>query len=365
MKKVKNIAVLLPISFLFLAPCALSSNDVQAGIFDSYLKRAEQGDREAQFIIGQRYEKGIGTERDLAKANEWYTKAAENGHALAKWKIDFQKEAEQSAAAEAAAAKAAEEARQKDQFAGSELGRPKAGPKGEVQGWTSQKEKEAAAAAKPRVEPPVRAKKEPVAVPPKPVKAAEAPKPAPAATVAAMPAPAPAPSAARPVAAPAAAAPVTATAAPAPTPTPAPAPAAEPAINAMDIVLSGQWQRDRLATELLPSSVANCLSANEAEIVCFSNELKRSIGGATYTYTVKSTLRNFARDGSFQLNYLYYVSDIKPGAATGGDDVKLAPDLEPRLGWQEPGHTAACKTGNDRTISCLTDRKLALHFSRL
>ncbi len=306
--KAKHAALLLPISLLFAGSPTLAVSDGQTGIFDSYLARAENGDRDAQFIIGQRYERGIGVEKDIEKSNMWYAKAAAGGHALAQWKIDSQKEVEQKAVADAkaekdkaTAAKAAEEARAKEAQAAKERAAKK-------------KEAAAVAAAKPA-----------------------SATPAPAAKVAA---------ASEAV-------------------TPAPAPAPEPAINAMEVVMAGHWQRDRLSAELLPSGVASCIPVSAAEVVCFSNEVKRNIGGMQYTYTVKSELSRFGKDGSFMIHYRYNVSDMSKGAILNQDDGKTAPGLEPKMGWQEPGHTAACKVGRDSAISCVTDRKVALNFSRL
>ena len=45
------------------------------------MKRAERGEAEAQFNLGQMYRKGEGVPMDAAKAVEWFQKAAEQGNA--------------------------------------------------------------------------------------------------------------------------------------------------------------------------------------------------------------------------------------------------------------------------------------------
>ena len=45
-------------------------------------KAAEQGDAEAQFALGQMYEKGVDGGGDDAEAAHWYFMAAEQGHAV-------------------------------------------------------------------------------------------------------------------------------------------------------------------------------------------------------------------------------------------------------------------------------------------
>lgn len=44
---------------------------------------AEAGDSEAECLIGNMYQLGLGVESDILKAGEWYRKAAEKGHAVA------------------------------------------------------------------------------------------------------------------------------------------------------------------------------------------------------------------------------------------------------------------------------------------
>jgi TPR repeat protein len=47
------------------------------------MKRAEQGNTQAQFNLGSMYHKGEGVPKDAAKAVEWYQKPAEQGNAVA------------------------------------------------------------------------------------------------------------------------------------------------------------------------------------------------------------------------------------------------------------------------------------------
>ncbi len=83
-----------------------------------------------------------------------------------------------------------------------------------------------------------------------------------------------------------------------------PKPAAGRPVDALGVVLGGQWLHDRQAAEYLPSAKAGCLQASDAEVVCFSQELSRVVNNATFTYTVKASLSNFTKDGRFNLTYL-------------------------------------------------------------
>ena len=52
-----------------------------------YLKAAEQGDAEAQYSLGFRYEHGWNVFEDDREAVMWYSKAAEQGHARAQYRL--------------------------------------------------------------------------------------------------------------------------------------------------------------------------------------------------------------------------------------------------------------------------------------
>ena len=51
------------------------------------LKLAEEGDENAQFLLGRMYEQGTGVKRDEVEAVKWYRKAAARGHRLAEKEI--------------------------------------------------------------------------------------------------------------------------------------------------------------------------------------------------------------------------------------------------------------------------------------
>jgi TPR repeat protein len=51
------------------------------------LQAAESGNPFCQFMLGQRYEKGIGAENDYVKAASWYQKASDQGLAAAQWSL--------------------------------------------------------------------------------------------------------------------------------------------------------------------------------------------------------------------------------------------------------------------------------------
>ena len=70
-----------------LTPAPIVENELAAQdpkqAFEHHLATAEKGDAEAQFQLGQCYEKGKGVELDARKAYDWYRKSAEQEHAKA------------------------------------------------------------------------------------------------------------------------------------------------------------------------------------------------------------------------------------------------------------------------------------------
>ena len=81
----KNVRVFLAaIMALFL--CAPVFADEK---FKDTLKKAEQGDAEAQFSLGGMYSGGRGVPEDDVEAVKWYRKAAEQGEVLAQFQLGF------------------------------------------------------------------------------------------------------------------------------------------------------------------------------------------------------------------------------------------------------------------------------------
>lgn len=69
---------------LFLAGISVAS---AGGLFDFQMKLAKKGNPEAEFKIGEMYETGFGTKKDMELAKEWTAKAAAQGHEMAKFKL--------------------------------------------------------------------------------------------------------------------------------------------------------------------------------------------------------------------------------------------------------------------------------------
>jgi hypothetical protein len=141
--------------------------------------------------------------------------------------------------------------------------------------------------------------------------------------------------------------------------------ASEAPVNAIDVVLGNLWQANKTSAEILPSPNTSCLRTAAAEVTCFTGESQQTVGANKLSYTVKSVLNRFAKDGSFLVHYVYNVTDVdKAGANAAAGRLSLS-DIKPNVGWQEPGYTANCRAGNDRSIQCVTDRKAVVQFVKM
>ena len=72
--------------FLFTILLFVTSN-VFSSEFEDTLKLAQQGDAEAQYLLGYMYDEGSGTKENNAEAVKWYLKAANSGVAGAQYNL--------------------------------------------------------------------------------------------------------------------------------------------------------------------------------------------------------------------------------------------------------------------------------------
>ena len=311
-----RVAIALLCALFMLPAYAQPRHGVQVRIFQYFLAKAQSGDPNAEFIVGNLYDTGKGVQQDSKEAKKWYEKAAAQGNQAAKDKLDGGKHAAEQAAK--ARQLAAEQAAQKRADAA------RARMKAEVAARTRM-QAEMATRARMQAERATRAR-----------------------LAAERAAQAHAEAAARRLAA--------AKAAQA---------RAERSVDALPIVLGNNWYHGQNTAQFLPSASTSCLQVGSSEIVCFSKRLRRDVGGSELTYTVKSTLSDFNHKGDFTANYLYDVLDISSAGSDAPSDPSAA-DLAPaaKLGWQQPGQTLHCRTSNAQAVICTTRNDQMLEFTK-
>jgi len=75
--------LLLLITLAFLLPAMVHAD----GLFDFQMKLANKGNAEAEYKVGEMYETGFGVKKDMDEATSWITKAANQGHETAGFKL--------------------------------------------------------------------------------------------------------------------------------------------------------------------------------------------------------------------------------------------------------------------------------------
>ncbi len=253
-----------------------------------YKKAASNNHNGAQYRLGQLYEKGIGVGKNMAMAKKWYRLAADNGSRLAKKRL------RQMSSVSTAAHKASLQ-KQQEQAA-----RAHAEEQARKQQQLKQQQRKQALAKKEREEK-ARADKARAAK----ARQAAASKPKAAAKAVYIP-------------------------------------------GLINIVMKNSWKLNNRPAGLLPSSVNSCLKAGE-EIVCFSKEQHRVVAGKQLTFTSKTRIGNFNRKG-FTVRYLYNVQDM-----TGASSRGLSRDpfgLRPQQGWQEPEQSMQCQALSRSKLRC-------------
>ena len=113
-------AVLLPFTLIGTAAAGQVSQ-AQTKLFQVQLQLARSGDPNGEYYVGEMYQDGLGTPRDLHKAHQWYERAAHKGNPEAQLRLEnwntilqtiaTEKQAKAAAAREAVQTQAAARAR--------------------------------------------------------------------------------------------------------------------------------------------------------------------------------------------------------------------------------------------------------------
>jgi len=118
----------------------------------------------------------------------------------------------------------------------------------------------------------------------------------------------------------------------------------------MQFLLKNKWHSKAIASEVLPSSLNNCLRSSETELVCFSREQQAVIGNSRVTFTTKSIINNFKYNGDFTVSYYFDVLNVHDALVSGSESDPLG--LRVEKGWQEPQQSMKCNISNARKLKC-------------
>lgn len=135
-----------------------------------------------------------------------------------------------------------------------------------------------------------------------------------------------------------------------------------PEFSIEDLMIAA-WSRENAPVAYLPSAINNCRT-EENGIVCYSDSQSRVSGNNTIKFKTKSIMKNFSKDGSFNVSYRNLVIDSTPAASTeirnndvevGSVDDSEASAYKVKTGWGKE-HTLECQLKDTGTMSCLKDK---------
>jgi TPR repeat protein len=135
---------------------------------------------------------------------------------------------------------------------------------------------------------------------------------------------------------------------------------------ALEDLMVAAWNRDSKPVPYLPSTINNCRT-EESNIVCYSDNQTRESGNNRISFKTKSIMRNFSKDGTFNVTYRNLVIDSTTTADTkvsedddevGDDDDNASSAYQVKTGWGKE-HTLKCQLKDSGTVSCLKNKTYA------
>ena len=118
---------------------------------------------------------------------------------------------------------------------------------------------------------------------------------------------------------------------------------------AIKIIASGQWFKRKKAVGYLPSNIANCASNSYSTLHCISTSQERSTGSEIIAYNTESNI-TIKNKSSFTISYTNNVLEVTPLSVENGDGEVVE---------QTPSRIKKGQKGKKRTLKCeIKDKKL-------
>ena len=126
------------------------------------------------------------------------------------------------------------------------------------------------------------------------------------------------------------------------------------------LLLAGGWAKSNKPAEYLPSKNTQCKDKGKT-IECVSREVKRNIGMADISYTTKAILYSIQDSGDFKVSYRNNVVDIK---VTDKEFTETGGKVPVKLGWQDAEHKLVCNFNNNKELNCKKNKLRSVTFNR-
>lgn len=324
---------------------------------------ADKGNADAQYDIGEMYEKGSGVATDVKKAFGWFEKSAAQGHVKAEFKVAYMYYKGQGVDSNVKKAfhlmdKPANEGNVRAQYYLAQMYAHGDGTNADLEEAFTWYSRSSLGGYKPADEALAELKKTIATVAERTRKDDEAAVKNIAKTVPTTPK----------AASTAKAAPKSESVAAAPAATPTQVavvegfqPAMQTHSTTASVLLNGAWNSmSKLPAEFLPSKITSCHKASESVIECVSEDLRRNISGTDIVYQTKAIVYAMKKDGDFKVAYRNNVTKIVNAKESSKEDEEQpagsGDTSSIKLGWQETEHRLECKVDADQTINCVKNK---------
>ena len=134
----------------------------------------------------------------------------------------------------------------------------------------------------------------------------------------------------------------------------------------LDDLMLVSWKRDHEHVAYLPSAINNCRNEDE-RIICYSDDQTRTTPGSTIKFKTKAIINNLKPDGSFGITYRNLVIDTELLDAidsekdedVGSLDESIESTHKVKTGWGKE-HSLECRIKDTATVSCLKNKTYAI-----
>ena len=134
--------------------------------------------------------------------------------------------------------------------------------------------------------------------------------------------------------------------------------------SVMEDLMLATWNRNSRPVSYLPSVTSNCRTA-DMKIICYSDDLTRETGANSIRYRTKSIISGFSADGSFNVLYRNLVINatrsetrVSSESGAGYDDEGPDKGYSVKTGWGKE-HILECTLKDSNTIACLKNKSYA------
>jgi TPR repeat protein len=133
-----------------------------------------------------------------------------------------------------------------------------------------------------------------------------------------------------------------------------------PEFSIEDLMVAA-WTRDNEPVAYLPSAINNCRT-EASNIVCYSDDQTRKNAGSVIKFKTKSIMKDFSKDGSFQVTYRNLVINSGTAASNnkevGSNDDNSMSSYKVKTGWGKE-HSLECQLQDSGTVSCVKNKTFA------